>query len=48
MILKPAYCKTYLMKFLQMAWKLESSEHELRSYELMGKYYFYIGDTDKA
>ena len=48
MILKPTLSKSYLTKFLQMAWKLESKEHELRSYELMGKYYFYIGDTQKA
>lgn len=48
MALKPAQSKPYLSKFLQMAWKLDSLEHELKSYELMGKYYFYVGDAQKA
>ena len=31
-----------------MSWKLNSSEHELKAYEMMGKYYFYVGDSIKA
>jgi hypothetical protein len=31
-----------------MSWKLGSCEHELKAYEMMGKYYFYVGDSIKA
>lgn len=31
-----------------MSWKLNSPEHELKAYEMMGKYYFYVGDSIKA
>lgn len=45
---RPQICKIYLTKFLQMTWKLSCTEHELKAYEMMGKYYFYVGDGLKA
>lgn len=31
-----------------MTWKMSCTEHELKAYEMMGKYYFYVGDGLKA
>lgn len=30
------------------AWKLKSKNDELFAYELLGKYYFYVGQIEKA
>jgi len=39
---------TYFTKFLQMAWHLDSSKHELIAYDFIGKQYYYLGIKDKA
>jgi len=39
---------TYFTKFLQMAWHLDSSKHELLAYDFIGKQYYYLGNKDKA
>jgi hypothetical protein len=40
--------KLYLTKFLVSAWKLNNRTRELVAYELLGKYYFYNGDMERA
>lgn len=30
------------------AWKLNEKNHELYAYDLLGKYYFYVGQIEKA
>lgn len=31
-----------------MSWKLGSQEHELKAYDLIGKFYFYQGNVEMA
>lgn len=38
----------YLTKYLMSAWKLDDGSCELQAYDLLGKYYFYVGDAQKA
>lgn len=38
----------YILKFLRSAWYLNDSDMELKAYDLIGKYYFYEGDLEKA
>jgi len=40
--------KLYLTKFLISSWKLNDQSRELLAYELLGKFYFYCGDMEKA
>ena len=38
----------YLTKYLVSAWKLNLPSQELKAYELLGKFYFYAGNIEKA
>jgi hypothetical protein len=39
----PKLSQLYFTKYLMAAWKLREKNDELLAYELLGKYYFYVG-----
>jgi hypothetical protein len=46
--LRPRLALLYLTKYLLSAWKLENRHCEYKAYDLLGKYYYYMGDTVQA
>ncbi|CAK69609.1 unnamed protein product (macronuclear) [Paramecium tetraurelia] len=44
----PKLSQLYFTKYLMAAWKLKQKNDELLAYELLGKYYFYVGQIEKA
>ncbi|CAD8120735.1 unnamed protein product [Paramecium sonneborni] len=44
----PKLSQLYFTKYLMSAWKLKQKNDELLAYELLGKYYFYVGQIEKA
>lgn len=40
---RPKLSQLYFTKYLMSAWKLNEINHELYAYDLLGKYYFYVG-----
>ncbi|CAK89932.1 unnamed protein product (macronuclear) [Paramecium tetraurelia] len=45
---RPKLSQLYFTKYLMSAWKLNEKNHELYAYDLLGKYYFYVGQIEKA
>jgi hypothetical protein len=48
MSFKPKLSILYLSKYLLSAWKLDDRMGELTAYDLLGKYFFYLGDLKSA
>jgi len=46
--LRSQMAKLYITKYLMCSWKLSEKNHELRAYELLGKFYFYEGSLELA
>lgn len=38
----------YILKFLRASWYIGNNDMELKAYDLIGKYYYYEGNLEKA
>ena len=45
---QPHFAIIYLTKYLLASWKLDDMVGELNAYDLLGKYFFYVGDVKRA